>query len=197
MNFLYFNASHTPRLIRSLLTTNVRQISVTSKACFLLTKGGRLTSWGVGLLGIGSSDRIEEEPYWNKKLRNSKLYTLSSCSTHIVGVTADEAYAWGINELNVLGLSSKANREQFIPIVMQGRPDECIEVSNKNRSSFCFEGFTATILPEVIKAEHIDEEVKPFDLHIEPKEIYSSKLIILGLVLLFIIIIFIYYFLIN
>jgi alpha-tubulin suppressor-like RCC1 family protein len=94
--------------------------------CIARNSRGKVYCWGwnrKGYLGIGSEDESYHKPILNQYLNNEFVIDISCGARHSLVLTSSgEVYAWGCNELGVIG--NGCNSDQLIPIKVKGFNDE-------------------------------------------------------------------------
>uniref|UniRef100_A0A1B6DL92 HECT domain-containing protein n=1 Tax=Clastoptera arizonana TaxID=38151 RepID=A0A1B6DL92_9HEMI len=105
----------TPKIIKSLATSFVVQITCGYKHCLALTNNGRLYGWGcneAGQIGIGSKCTSVPEPTLVKALAAIPLAFIACGSYHSFAVSKSGAvYGWGKNSFGQLGLNNEIDQE--------------------------------------------------------------------------------------
>ncbi|KAG8311110.1 putative E3 ubiquitin-protein ligase herc4 [Homalodisca vitripennis] len=100
-----------PKIIRSLATNFVVQISCGYKHCLALTNNGQLFSWGCnesGQLGLGHKCESVSQPTLIKSLSGVPLAFIASGGSHSFAVSKSGAvFGWGKNTFGQLGLNSE------------------------------------------------------------------------------------------
>jgi len=106
-----------PKIIRSLATNFVVQISCGYRHCLALTNNGQLFSWGNndhGQLGLGNKSESVANPTLVKSLSGLPLAFIASGGSHSFAVSKSGAvFGWGKNTYGQLGLNSET--DHFFP----------------------------------------------------------------------------------
>ncbi|XP_071495065.1 probable E3 ubiquitin-protein ligase HERC4 isoform X2 [Diadema antillarum] len=103
-----------PRIMKSLGSYHVVQVSCGSRHSLALTRDGRVFSWGdnsVGQLGIGSTTPLFSDcPLVIRKLRGLPITQLSCGGSHSFALTISGApFGWGKNDCGQLGIGAPLN----------------------------------------------------------------------------------------
>uniref|UniRef100_A0A1B6KH92 HECT domain-containing protein n=2 Tax=Graphocephala atropunctata TaxID=36148 RepID=A0A1B6KH92_9HEMI len=100
-----------PKIIKSLATNFVVQISCGYRHCLALTNNGQLFSWGCnesGQLGQGNKCESVSQPNLIKSLGGVPLAFIASGGSHSFAVSKSGAvFGWGKNTFGQLGLNSE------------------------------------------------------------------------------------------
>ncbi|XP_074114666.1 HECT and RLD domain containing E3 ubiquitin ligase 4 isoform X1 [Cotesia typhae] len=99
----------TPRMVKTLATSIVIQVSCGYKHAVALTNNGKLYAWGLndeGQLGIGPESKIEHKPRLIKCLEAVPIAYVACGGYHTIVVSKSGAiYAWGRNTFGQLGVN--------------------------------------------------------------------------------------------
>ncbi|XP_008552683.1 probable E3 ubiquitin-protein ligase HERC4 isoform X2 [Microplitis demolitor] len=105
----YVPIQETPRMVKSLATSTVIQVSCGYKHAIALTNNGQLYSWGLndeGQLGLGPEVKIEHKPQLIKSLGAVPIAYIACGGYHTIVVSKSGAiYAWGRNTFGQLGVN--------------------------------------------------------------------------------------------
>ncbi|XP_054285164.1 probable E3 ubiquitin-protein ligase HERC4 isoform X2 [Macrosteles quadrilineatus] len=106
-----------PKIIRSLATSFVVQVSCGYRHCMALTNNGQLFAWGCndsGQLGLGNKCESVSQPTLVKSLGGVPLAFISSGGSHSFAVSKSGAvFGWGKNNSGQLGLNNEV--DSFFP----------------------------------------------------------------------------------
>lgn len=104
-----------PKIIRSLATSFVVQVSCGYKHCLALTNNGELYAWGCndyGQLGLGMTSASVPVPSLVTSLTGVPLAFIASGGSHSFAISKSGAvFGWGKNRFGQLGLNSEVDHK--------------------------------------------------------------------------------------
>ncbi|XP_067008518.1 probable E3 ubiquitin-protein ligase HERC4 isoform X2 [Anabrus simplex] len=108
------NTQPLPKMVKSLATCHVVQITAGHNHCLALTNNGQLYSWGCnafGQLGLGTNTPVENRPRLISSLVGIPIALIACGGNHSFAVSKSGAvYGWGKNAFGQLGLNDNHNK---------------------------------------------------------------------------------------
>ncbi|KAJ9585786.1 hypothetical protein L9F63_002423 [Diploptera punctata] len=108
------NVQMNPKMVKSLATCNVVQITCGYNHCLALTNNGELYAWGSnshGQLGLGTKVEVEKKPVLVRSLKGIPIAFIACGANHSFAVSRSGAvFGWGKNAFGQLGLNDDVDK---------------------------------------------------------------------------------------
>ncbi|XP_012283893.1 probable E3 ubiquitin-protein ligase HERC4 isoform X2 [Orussus abietinus] len=134
------NAEFIPRMVRTLGTSIVVQISCGLNHTLALTNNGDLYAWGSnndGQLGLGPDIKKETKPKHIQSLATVPIAFIACGGYHSIAVSKSGAvFAWGKNSFGQLGLNDTVNRSHPVHLRTMRNSKVCYVACGEDFSVF-------------------------------------------------------------